>query len=123
MRLDRAGVALLEVLVALAILFAAGAAATGAVQAALAAERRAAVVESELLDGDRLLTALTLLTRPDLDRRLGVRRIGVWQVEILRPEPTLYRIALSRAAELSSRRAASTPLLVTLVQRPEGAFP
>lgn len=111
-RSDRAGVALLEVLVALAILFAAGAAATGAVQAALASEGRSVRVEAELEDADRLLTALTLLTRSDLDLRLGVRTIGDWRVEILRPGMGLYRISLARAD------AGPAPLLVTLVHRP-----
>ena len=108
----RAGVALLEVLVALAILFAAGAAATGAVQAALASEGRSARVEAELANADRLLTALTLLTLSDLDLRLGVRTIGDWRVEILRPGAGLYRIAVARAD------AGPAPLLVTLVHRP-----
>jgi hypothetical protein len=108
----RTGAALLEVLVALAILFAAGAAATGAVQAALASEGRSVRVETELADADRLLTALTLLTRSDLDLRLGERTIGDWRLEILRPGAGLYRIALARAD------AGPVPLLVTLIHRP-----
>ena len=114
----RRGAALLEVLVALAIVFAAGAAATGAVQAALAGESRSARVEAELADADRLLTALTLLTRSDLDLRLGVRTVGDWRVEVLRPRKELYRISVLPPAEPSSRQAAKLPLLVTLVHRP-----
>ncbi|HET9292670.1 MAG TPA: hypothetical protein VFO06_00130 [Gemmatimonadales bacterium] len=113
MKGSREGMALLEVLVALAILFAAGAAAVGGVQAALAAERRSALLEAEATDAERLLTALSLLTRADLDLRLGVRNVGEWEVEVLRPEPALYRIALSRKGR--------APALVTLVHRPEAA--
>lgn len=110
---NQAGAALFEVMVALVILIASGTAAMGAAQAALDAERRAAEREAELLAADRLLAALSLLNRSDLDRRLGVRVVGPWQVRILRPEPTVYRISL--APESRPARAA----LVTLVHRPE----
>jgi hypothetical protein len=112
---NRAGAALLEVMVALVILVASGAAAMGAAHTALAAEQRAAVREAELLDGERLLTALVLLRRADLDQRLGVRSAGPWWVQILRPEPTIYRISLARETHPDHA------VLVTLVHRPEPA--
>jgi prepilin-type N-terminal cleavage/methylation domain-containing protein len=89
------GVALLEVLVAVAIL---GTAAIGFVglvaggtQATIAAQDR----ERQLADEERLLAAYTLLARKDLDRRLGTHAVGVYLVEVQRPERTLYRIAIA----------------------------
>jgi hypothetical protein len=45
---------------------------------------------------ERVLTALTLLKREDLDRRLGRYPIGELVADIERPERTLYRVALSQ---------------------------
>jgi hypothetical protein len=55
---------------------------------------------------------MTLLTRADLDRRLGTHRIGEFAVEVQRPERTLYRIAIAGA------EAGANELLVTVVYRP-----
>lgn len=114
MRATKRGVALLEVLAAVAILGVAGlgfvdlvAAGTRAVSAARARER-------ELADEDRLLTAYTLLARPDLDRRIGERHVGPYLVTVARPERTLYRIALARDDAVVED-------LVTVVYRPEPA--
>lgn len=108
------GVALLEVLAAVTILGLVGLALLG-----LAAEGARAVAEAErrereLADQERLLAAHTLLARSDLDRRLGVREIGPYVVEVQRPEPELYRIAVRRAA------AVAVEDLVTVVHRPRG---
>lgn len=113
MRGAERGVVLLEAMVALAILAIAGTAAVSLTADALRAEHEAGVREAALHDADRLLTALTLLTRTDLDRRLGRHRTGGMVAEIQRPEPTLYRIAVSEA------RAPAVELLVTVVYRPE----
>jgi hypothetical protein len=71
--------------------------------------------ERELADEDRLLSAYTLLARPDLDRRLGIRDVGPYLVKVQRPEPTLYRVALSRG------QAPDVEDLVTVVFRQEPA--
>jgi len=92
-RTDR-GMALLEVLVALAILSASGFALFDVVSASLRGERDARERERTLAAEDRVLTALTLLTRAELDRRLGRHPIGELIADIQRPERTLYRIAL-----------------------------
>jgi hypothetical protein len=113
MRCRERGVALLEVLVALTILAASGLALVGLVSTGLAEERDARVRERTLTTEDRLLAALTLLTRPELDQRLGGHPVGEFVVDIARPEPTLYRLALAQA---------ETPQvedLVTVVYRPE----
>lgn len=115
MRRRERGVALLEVLVALMILSASGLALTGLVGAGLGEERDARPREHTLAAEDRLLIALTLLTRPELDLRLGRHPLGEFLVDIERPERTLYRVALRQAA---------TPQVedvVTVVYRPEAA--
>jgi type II secretory pathway pseudopilin PulG len=94
-RSDR-GIALLEVLVALAIVSGAGLALLDLVTGGLRAERDARERERVLAVEERVLTALTLLKRDELDRRLGRHLIGELVVDIERPERTLYRIALSQ---------------------------
>jgi len=107
------GVALLEVLVAMAILSASGLAFVGLVSAGLGAERDARARERTLATEDRVLAALSLLKREDLDRRLGRHALGEFAVEIERPEPTLYRIALAQA------QSPEVEDLVTVVYRSE----
>ena len=62
---------------------------------------------------ERVLTALTLLKRDDLDRRLGRHPIGELIVDIERPERALYRIALMQATSPQVEE------LVTVVYRRE----
>ena len=93
MRAER-GVVLLEVLVALVILATAAIALTELVGAGLRGERDAQAREAILATEDRLLAALTLLRRQELDQRIGRRQLGEFIVDVQRPEPTLYRIAL-----------------------------
>jgi type II secretory pathway pseudopilin PulG len=105
------GIALLETLVALAILSGAGLALLDLVTAGLRAEREARERERVLVVEERVLTALTLLKRDELDRRLGRHPIGELIVDVQRPERTLYRIAL---AQTESPQAED---LVTVVYR------
>ena len=112
MRNER-GVALLEVLVALVILATAGIALTELVGAGLLGERDARAREAILATEDRLLAALTLLRREELDQRIGRRQLGELIVDVQRPEPTLYRIAL---LQLTSPHVED---LVTVVYRRE----
>ena len=88
------GVALLEVLVALAILSGAGIAMLDLVTAGLRAEADGRERERVLAAEERALTALTLLKRDELDRQLGRHPIGELVSDIKRPERTLYRIAV-----------------------------
>lgn len=106
------GVVLLEILVALTILSVAGLGLVELVTGNLRAVAIAVERERELADVERLLTAYTLLTRPDLDIRLGTTEIGAYVVSVQRPERELYRIAVGRV---------ETPAvedLVTVVFRP-----
>jgi prepilin-type N-terminal cleavage/methylation domain-containing protein len=108
-----AGFALLEVLIALTILASAGITLIGLLDAGIQAETRTRSEESTLAAADRLLTATTLLTRTDLDQRLGHHDVGEFRITIQRPEPTLYRISLAET------RAPNLETLVTVVYRPE----
>jgi hypothetical protein len=90
------GVVLLEILVALTILAVAGLGLVELVSGNLRAETTARERETELGDLERLLTAHTLLTRSDLDIRLGATEIGAYVVSVQRPERELYRIAVGR---------------------------
>jgi hypothetical protein len=109
------GVVLLEVLVAVVILATAGIALTETVSAGLRAERAARSREATLASEERLLAAHTLLTRSELDQRIGRRAIGEFVIDIQRPEPTLYRVAV---LQQDSRNVED---LVTVVYRREPA--
>lgn len=95
--MTRRGITLLEVLVALAILGTAGVATLTALTAGLSAERDAAARERALADEERVLAAMSLLQRSELDQRIGRHTIGEFVVSVQRPERTLYRIAVARA--------------------------
>lgn len=112
MRHRRRGVALFEVLVALMILTTAGSAIVGLLGGTLAGERGLRERERALAAADRVLVAMTLLTREDLDRRVGRREVGEFVVDVERPEPTLYRVAIADA------QAPEVEALVTVLYRP-----
>lgn len=113
-RTGRSGAALLEVIAAVTILATAGLSLVALTGQGVRAVREAAERELELADVERLLTAHTLLTREDLDIRLGTRERGPYLVEIQRPAPALYRIAIRR------RAVPEVEELVTVVYRPGG---
>ena len=115
MRSAERGVALLEVLVALVILATATIALLELVDAGTKAVAEARLRERELADEDRLLAAYTLLARTDLDRRVGMHEVGPYRVSVQRPEPTLYRVALSR------EQAPDIEDLVTVIYRQDPA--
>lgn len=109
-----AGFALLDVLLALALLGSAGLAVISLLDQALRAEHAARDTEREYQAADRVMTALTLLHRAELDQRIGTRPLGEFIVDIQRPERGLCRIALASVS------APERQLLVTVVARPEG---
>ena len=110
---DERGVALLEVLVALVILATAGTSLAELVGSGLRAERESRIREATLATEERLLVAVTVLNRRELDQRIGRRQIGEFIVDVQRPEPTLYRIALVQA------QSPAVEDLVTVVYRRE----
>jgi type II secretory pathway pseudopilin PulG len=109
------GSALLEVLAALTIFALAAVGIVTLLAQTTDVERRAESVEQRLADQERLLVAVTLLTREDLDRRLGRRSAGPYVVEIQRPVRTLYRVTVALGD------APGAPDLATLVYRAEPA--
>jgi type II secretory pathway component PulJ len=109
---NRGGIALLEVLIALAILAIAGIGFVELVGTGLRVEHDSRIREQTVATEDRLLAALTLLKRGELDQRLGRRQIGEFIVDIQRPERTLYRIAVLQA------QSPQVDDLVTVVYRP-----
>ena len=108
----RAGSVLLEVLVAIVILsVAAGTAVTQG--AAVTRDRRVlGEREREMWAAERALIASALLTRAELEQRLGERAAGDFVVRIDRPEPDLFRISVSPLS------APERELLATVVHRP-----
>ena len=107
------GVALLEVLIALVILATAGVSLVGLLGAGLRGEQDARERERTLANEDRVLAAMTLLKRVDLDRRIGRHDVGEFVVDIQHPERTLYRIAVAQTI------APQVEDLVTVVYRRE----
>ena len=116
-RRRRAGFALLEALVAIMILATTGLGFAGVLRESLAATRAAREREATVATADRILIAMSLLKRPELEQRLGRRVIGEFLVDVDRPEETLFRIAVFGVD------APELPLLVTVVyrSRPEGS--
>lgn len=90
----RHGVALLEVIVALAILTTAGASVTVLTVESARAVQRLRLSELENRQAIRFFETVSLWPRVDLDRHLGVRAQGPWQLEIQRASPALYTIVL-----------------------------
>ncbi len=111
MRRGDRGIALLEAMVALAILAASGASLIAVVASGLRSEQEMRRRETTMWAAERVMAASTLLTRADLDLRIGRHDVGEFIVTIQRPEPTLYRIALSERVQPEQE------LLVTVVYR------
>lgn len=114
---DRRGVALLEALVAIAVVSMVSVSTVGLVSAALADQWQMRNRESALADAHRVLAAATLLTRGDLDVRLGRRRVGEFFIDVRRPEGDLYRVAVTRVDTPSVEE------LATVLYRPGGYVP
>ncbi len=120
----RAGVALLEAMVALTILAMAGIWAIAMASEAGAAVRRAHAADEEIRRASAFLDAVALWPRADLDRHLGDRPEGRWILHVERPAPTLYTVVLSTAIDTVAGLPDAKPmggreLLRTALYRPE----
>lgn len=93
----RRGAALLEAIVALAILAIAGIALLRSAAESYHVMRLSAVAERRMLDASRLMEAATLWSRAEMDQRLGVRTQGDMRMRITRLLPELYQVELSDA--------------------------
>jgi type II secretory pathway pseudopilin PulG len=111
-RKSRAGVVLLEAIVALTILTVAALASVVMVRQAIDSAQRAQETERDVRKASAFMEAIALWPRADLDRHLGARAEGPWRLEIDRPVPTLYLVVLTDAL---SRRE----LVRTAIYRPE----
>jgi hypothetical protein len=111
-RRPRAGVVLLEAIVALTILTVAALATVAIVRQGIDSVRRAEDAEVEIRRASAFMNAIALWPRVDLDRHLGDRPEGPWRLVIDRPAPTLYLLALTDSL---SRRE----LVRTALYRPE----
>jgi len=109
--MTRRGAVLLEALVALTVLGLVGSSVVSLLAASIRAEERAAGRERLLESADRVLIAMSLLDRRELDRRLGASELGEFLVVVTRPEATLYRLSIA------DRAAPDVELLVTVVHR------
>jgi type II secretory pathway pseudopilin PulG len=107
----RAGIALLETIIALAILGAVSAATTSLAITAVDTAARARDAEGSLRRASAFLEAVALWPRSDLDRHLGTRRQGAWRLIVQRPFATLYTIQLTDSS-------GDRTLLQTAVFRP-----
>jgi type II secretory pathway component PulJ len=108
--LNHHGVALLEVLVALAVLGLAGLALVEVSAQSLRVLEHAQAVERRIADEDRLLAAYALLDRRDLGQRAGLHRVGPYDVRVDRLDFSLFRITVGAAGEPTD--------LTTVVYRP-----
>jgi type II secretory pathway component PulJ len=95
---NRHGAVLLEALVALAVLGMVGGTAAWMVSECIRAVAHVHESEARFRAASRVLTAVSLWPRDDLDRHLGSRTQGPWRLRIDRPRPNLYDIALSEKA-------------------------
>ena len=114
MRGGEAGAALLEVIVAVAILSTAGAAAVAMTSESARAVASARDADLRVREASAFLDAAALWPRADLDQRLGERPQGPWLLRIDRPDPELYTLALVDSAS-------GEELLRTALFRPDTA--
>ena len=108
------GLALLEALVALAILSTAGLALAAQVHETVTVTGRSADAESRIVEAGEFLTVVSLWSRADLDRHLGDRPTGPWRLRVLRRNEWLYEVALADSAGRAT-------LLATVLYRPDDA--
>lgn len=97
-RHDRKGAVLLEALLALTILATVGSAAAWMASEAIRTVARVHNEENRIRSAARLLTAVSLWPREDLDRHLGWRTQGPWRMRIDRPHSRLYEVSLADGA-------------------------
>lgn len=94
----RAGAALFEAVVALAILGIIGSAGAMSAFEMTRTVARTQLREELTRSAARLLAAVSLWPRDDLDRHLGTTNQGPMKLWVDRVEPTLYRVTVTHAA-------------------------
>lgn len=109
----RRGLVLLEVIVGLTILAVSAATMVALAAASLRAVARAVAANDDVVRADDFLQAVALWPRADLDRHLGDRAEGEWQMRIERVNSNLYTVDLYDSA--------ARPVLHTSLFRPVDA--
>lgn len=94
-RSGRTGAVLLEVMVALAVFAMLGGTAAWMGSEAIRDVGRAHAAEVEIRRAHRLLVAVSLWPREDLDRHLGDTPQGPWRLRVDRVQPDLYEVMLT----------------------------
>lgn len=94
MHVQRRGVVLLEVIVAMTILVIAGLSAVVWVRQLSETLAHTREVTDDVVVASRYLDVIALWTRADLDRHLGERRQGICRVRVDRPVPTVYGVTM-----------------------------
>lgn len=92
---DSRGAVLLEAILAIALLATIGSAAAWLASEQLRAVGRTHEREQEVRRANRLLTAVSLWPRENLDRHLGDTKQGPWRMRIDRVTPVLYAVSLA----------------------------
>ena len=109
---DERGAALLEVLVALVLITTSGLATIGALDAALRDAIALEAIEAQQQHANALLQDYSLLSRGDLDQRIGEQHVGPLFVRVTRPQRALYRVAVGELTH-PDRELLATVLLRT----------
>ena len=109
--MNERGVILLEVLLAVTILSLIGVSSVAFISTTIEAQARLHEREVEMAQAERVLTAMALLSRADLEQRLGRREISRFVVWVDRAEPSLFRIGIAPSSQ------PMTELLSTLAYR------
>jgi hypothetical protein len=111
----RSGAVLLEAIVAITVLAIVMSGTAWMTTEALASLTRAQSAESEMRGASRFLTAVSLWSATELDRRLGITEQGPWLLRIDRITEHLYDVTIME------RRPGNPSLLhTTLFRGPEG---
>lgn len=94
----RGGMVLLEVIVGLTILAVSATTMVALADASLRAVAHAQAADDAVVRADDFFEAVALWPRADLDRHLGNRVEGAWQMRVDRPKRTLYIVTLYDSA-------------------------
>ncbi len=92
----RSGIALVEALVAMVLVGFAASGFAALISASVLSESGMQAREAEVTAMDRVMTAMSLLTAEDFNRRVGTHRVGEFEVTVQLVEPGLYHVQVAR---------------------------